>query len=101
MNEHKTKDQALHAKRMSIAVSIVFATAILGTLLFIGTYKYRHTFSTERWNEDVECRAEIVSDMLKKHKLVGMSESDMIALLETEDSEQSSFKMSEVCVQPA
>lgn len=32
--------------------------------------------------------------MLNKHKLVGMSEPDIIELLGDEDSEQSSFKIS-------
>lgn len=94
MQEKDIEKQIMRAERTNILVLIVLAILVVVAFVFILSYKYQHTFTVEKWNDDIDDRRKIVSDMLQKHQLVGMDTSDIIYLLGEEDSTRSSFKMS-------
>lgn len=81
-------------KGIIIAFSILVCILLVIAVMFC-VYRYRHTFSQEKWLSNAAERHMIVDSMLEKHPLIGMSEADVIALLGTEDGDgQSSFKLS-------
>lgn len=94
LDAKEEQEQIRRVKLFNIVIISVFAIIVFAALICFGIYKYSHTFTTDKWNSNTENRKKIVSDMLNKHKLVGMSEPDIIELLGDEDSEQSSFKIS-------
>ena len=52
-----------------------------------------HRFTPEKWRDHPEKRVRIVSDLMKKYELVGMSEDEVLKLLGPETySRQTSFK---------
>lgn len=90
------ENEAKRAKRrIIIAFSIlVFILLIIAAAFCV--YRYQHTFSQEKWLADADGRFRLVDDMLEKHPLTGMSESDVIALLGEEDGDgPASFKLSD------
>ena len=74
-----------------LSIMIVLVLAIISVTML---YKYKHTFTINKWNENIEDRHKIVSNITKKYDIIGMNEQDIIKLLGKEDSEKSSFKMS-------
>lgn len=88
-------------KKFNSSKIIVYSvTAILLILFFtvallLMIWKYNHTFTVDKWNSKPSERYKIVSDMLSKNKVVGMTENEVINLLgeETEIHPQS-FKSS-------
>ncbi|MDO4541147.1 MAG: hypothetical protein Q4B48_08695 [Syntrophomonadaceae bacterium] len=93
MNKDIYEKQMKREKRckiITISISIFFIVTVLAVF---GVYKYNHTFTPQRWSTDLENRYKMVSDMLRKNEIIGMSESDITELLGQEDSEQSSFKI--------
>ena len=78
----------------------VFCVIVIALIVFMGMYKYQHTFTTEKWTDAGHDRTKLVDDLLEKHNLIGMSESEVIALLGAEDSDRSSFKISRVDFPP-
>ena len=55
-----------------VALAIIIASVV---------YHQNHTFSTPKWLNNPEKRTAIVDNLLEQHKLVGMAEADVIALL--------------------
>ena len=74
-----------------LSIMIALVIAIISVTML---YKYKHTFTINKWNENIEDRHKIVSNITKKYDIIGMNEQDIIKLLGKEDSEKSSFKMS-------
>ncbi len=95
MTEDEYRKAALHAKRSNQIIFAVFTCLLLIVVFAFCVFKYQHTFSKSKWDENKEDRYKIVNDMLGKYQLIGMSESDVIQLLGEEDSNgQTSFKIS-------
>ena len=72
---------------------------IILTIIFIFVFSRwflnRRTFSSIKWKNHPETRNCIVADLLKKYRLVGMNEQDVVLLLGNEDekgSQQTTFK---------
>ena len=82
------------AERQSRIIVHVFSVIAIALIVFVGMYKYQHTFTTEKWADARHDRSKLVDDLLEKHNLIGMQEADVIALLGEEDSDRSSFKIS-------
>ena len=88
-------------KKFNSSKAIVyFVTAILLVMfltvaVLIMIWKYSHTFTVDKWNNEPSERYKIVSDMLSKNEIIGMTENEIISLLgeETETHPQS-FKSS-------
>lgn len=53
--------------------------------------KSQHTFSTKKWINAPEHRARIVGNLLEEHELIGMTESEIIALLGENDNNSGYF----------
>lgn len=95
MNEDMIRKEALRAKRWNQIIFCIFTAMFVLLLAAACVFKYQHTYSKHKWDGDRENRYKIVSDMLKRNDLVGMTEAEVIALLGDEDSgEQTSFKIS-------
>ena len=94
MNNGSLEKEEKELKAWNMAIVSIIVILTIASITGITIYKYEHTFTTSKWNEDVHDRYKIVSNMLEKHNIIGMSESDIIGLLGAEDSEQSSFKIS-------
>lgn len=62
-------------------------------LLLIAMWYKAHLFSSTRWINDPDSRKSMVNDLLNKWDLIGMTESEVISLLGSEDSQQSTFKI--------
>lgn len=69
-----------------ILVAFVLAIVIAGI-----TYRYKHTFNTDKWLNNPEERTAIVGDLLEKHELVGMTEADVTMLLGVHNNDYGYF----------
>ena len=78
--------------RLSRSILVAFATILIIIAVLTAMYFSRHTFSARRWKENEDVRKYMVSDLLKKHTLVGMNEHDVVELLGPETREQATFK---------
>ena len=76
---------------------------VTASLIYCGVYRYQHTFTVAKWSKEQNSKGKMVTDLLKKHKLVGMTEEEVISLLGEEDSyanTKTSFKMSRTYFDP-
>ena len=97
--EHQLK----WAKMWNSIILSIFVMMIIGFISTLCFYKYQHTFTAKKWNEKPENRRKIVSNLLNKHELVGMTENDIISLLGEEEAyanTRTSFKMSRIYFEP-
>lgn len=87
-NAYNTSDR-LRGKR-AILILGVLCVIILLVLCFSHS-----RFTTNKWKDRPEKREAIISDLLNRYSLIGMSEEEVILLLGNEDvrgSNQTSFK---------
>ena len=82
------------AERQSRSIVRVFSVIVIACIVFLGMVKHQHTFSVKKWSDNLDNRYKMVDSLLDKHNLIGMRETDVIALLGEEDSDKSSFKIS-------
>lgn len=103
MFKNKMENHLKWSKMWNRIILSIFLIMIIVSLSSLGIYKYRHTFTVEKWNEDPENRRKIVANLLKKHDIVGMTEKEIIFLLGEEDAyanTKTSFKMSRIYFEP-
>ena len=81
------------AERQSRIIVRVFSVIAIALIVFAGMYKYQHTFSSNNWANNPDDRYKMVDNLFEKHNLIGMHETDVIALLGEEDSDRSLFKI--------
>ncbi len=105
MDENKIRKQVQQAKmwnRNTIIFSIISAI-IIASIIGFGIFRYKHTFSVEKWFKAPNVRTNIVNDLLEKHKLIGMTEEEIISLLGKEEyyaNTKTSFKISKDYFEP-
>ncbi len=88
------------AKIFNYTVAIIFLLIIISVLAVLGMWKRSRTFTVRKWMDNPGARYKIVSNMLSKHEIVGMSENEIILLLgkETENApERFKFPKGEFC----
>lgn len=103
MCRNKMENHLKWAKMWNRIILSVFLIMIIVSLSSCGIYKYRHTFTIEKWNRESENRRKIVNDLLKKHDIFGMTEKEIICLLGEEEAyanTKTSFKMSRIYFEP-
>ena len=84
-------------KKFNSLIAIVYSVTAILLILFLTAavllmiWKYNHTFTVVKWNNEPSERYKIVSDMLFKNKIIGMTENEIINFLgeETETHPQS------------
>ncbi len=69
----------------------VFAVLAVLFLVWLGSFQYWHTFTTEKWLEHPNRRAKMTADLFDDHDLVGMTEHEVIALLGQNDNNYGYF----------
>ena len=100
MDEKALQKQVHRAKVQNVVTCFVFLSTFLIVLISALLYWYRRHFTVEKWHRDVENRHQIVDSLLEQYPLIGMQESEVIALLGEEDSERCSFKISRAYFPP-
>lgn len=73
--------EARKAKRVNYIALGILAAVVLAVAAAAVVYRYKHTFSSEKWLNNPDGRTAIVDDLLEKYELVGMTEADVTALL--------------------
>lgn len=83
------------SKAIVYSVTAILLVLFLTTAVLLMIWKHNHTFTVDKWNNEPSERYKIVSDMLSKNEIIGMTENEIISLLgeETETHPQS-FKNS-------
>ena len=77
-------------------LAVILLCILAGIILFMLAFQlYRHTFSRQRWLDEPLYRHYMLNSLEKRHPLVGMTMEEAVALLGNEDSQQSTFKMSD------
>lgn len=95
MDEETMRKKAEKAKRWNTVIFAVFAAIFAVLPAAFCVFQYQHTYSPAKWAGDRENRYKIVSSMLERNQLIGMTEADVIRLLGDEDAGgQTSFKIS-------
>lgn len=95
MDEENMRKEVEKAKRRNTVIFAVFAAVFAVLLAALCVFKYQHTYSSVKWANGRESRYKIVSNMLERNQLIGMTEADVIQLLGDEDADdQTSFKIS-------
>lgn len=69
------------SKIIVYSVTAILLILFLTVALLLMIWKYNHTFTVDKWNSKPSERYKIVSDMLSKNKVVGMTENEVINLL--------------------
>lgn len=100
MDKGALDNQMKCSKIWNIVISSIFVVLAITVIIGFGTYKYKHTFTIDKWNTNPKDRYKIVSDMIEKYDIIGMTEPVIAELLGKEDSEQSSFKISREVFHP-
>lgn len=103
MDDYEFQKQMKKAKSWNTIILSIFAMMAITFLIFFSIFRYQHTFTTQKWIKAPEDRTKIVVDLLNKHKLVGMTEAEIISLLGEEDSyanTKTSFKISRTYFEP-
>ena len=79
------------AKAIVYSVAAILLILLLTVAVLLMVWKYNHTFTADKWNNEPSERYKIVSDMLFKNKIIGMTENEIINFLgeETETHPQS------------
>ncbi len=94
MQDNMQEYSARKARHHNTLALIIICMVIVSFISALCIYKYRHTFTVEKWNENKNDRLKIINDMLEKTALLGMPEQDVISLLGEEDNdEQTVFKI--------
>lgn len=85
MNKRKLRQNKLIIEKTAV---ILWLTVIA----MLVHYHVKTTFTEKKWLDNPDERTHIVQDLIEKHKLIGMSEDEVTALLGPESGAQSSFK---------
>lgn len=81
------------AKIFNYTVAIIFLVIFISIIALLGTWKWSRTFTVGKWMNNPEDRYKIVSNMLSKHEILGMTEKEIIELLGEEyDDAPENFK---------
>jgi len=81
------------AKIFNYTVAAIFLLIFICIIAFLGMWKWSRTFTVSKWMNNPEDRYKIVSNMLSKHEIVGMTEYEIIELLgEEHEKAPESFK---------
>jgi hypothetical protein len=103
VDEIKLQKQVRRANMWSTVILFLFI-AIAGAIqVGFGIFKYQHTFTEKKWLNAPNDRTKIVADLLEKHKLIGMTEEEIISLLGEEEhyaNTKTSFKISKTYFDP-
>lgn len=59
---------------------------------YVGYNYHKHFFTVDKWQKYIENRQYMLSDMLNKYELIGMTQNEVIELLGLPDSHQMTFK---------
>lgn len=103
MSRNKMENQLKRPKIWNRIILFIFVIMIIAFVSSLSIYKYQHTFTAKKWSAKPEVRRKIVSDLLKKHEIVGMTENEIISLLGEEEAysnTKTSFKMSRIYFEP-
>ena len=80
---------------------IILLFVLLGIMIFMLVFHlYRHTFSRQRWLEEPLYRRYMLDNLERRYGLTGKTMEEVVALLGEEDSQQSSFKLSDAVYPP-
>ena len=84
--ENRMKKQVKRSKMWNSIILSIFVMMITASLVYCGIYRYQHTSTAEKWAKEPDNRRKMVADLLKKYKLVGMTEEEVISLLGEEET---------------
>jgi hypothetical protein len=103
VDETELKKHVHRAKMWNSIIFSILVVIVIAALVSLGTYKYQHNFTAEKWLKAPNDRTKIVDDLIIKHKLIGMTEEEIISLLGEEDhyaNTKTSFKISDKYFDP-
>ena len=89
MENYNTKTKKI--KRRNYVVFGIFAGLIIAMVITGCAYQEQHSFSTSKWEQYPDERTKIVDDLLDDYDLIGMQESEVIALLGNHDNDYGYF----------
>lgn len=69
------------SKTIVYSVTAILLILFLTVAALLMVWKYNNTFTIDKWNNEPSERYKIVSDMLSKNKIIGMTENEIINLL--------------------
>ena len=69
----------------------IFAGLIITIVIACSTFISHHSFSTAQWEQYPNERTKIVDDLLMRYDLIGMQESEILALLGNHDNDSGYF----------
>lgn len=75
------KHEIKKIKRTTYTVFGVFLAAMVASIVWFCSYQYWHSFSSEKWLEYPEKRANMTADLLERYEIIGMTEDEVVALL--------------------
>ena len=85
MEDYNTKNKRI--KRRNYVVFGIFAGLIIAMVITGCAYQEQHSFSTAKWEQHPDERTKIVDDLLTRYDLIGMQESEILALLGNHDND--------------
>lgn len=96
MKRYQTDERTVPpGKRANYIALGVLLLALVAFVSGIFIYKYRHTFTTQKWVSAPEYRALMLHNFLNTNHLIGMTQSEVTALLGENDNDDGYFNASD------
>ncbi len=67
MREDMMRKEVARAKIWNIVIFCIFAVLLVSIIIAVCVFKYQHTYSRAKWEQDKENRYKIVSDVLEEN----------------------------------
>lgn len=79
------------AKIWNYTIFIILSLLLLAITIGYFTYRYQHSFHSDRWLNEPSKRTDMIDDLLQNHEIVGLTETEVLSLLGPHDNAQGVF----------
>ena len=89
MKKHDVETKRI--KRQNYIIFGILVGLLIAIVTACSTFISQHSFSTAKWEQYPNERTKIVDDLLMRYDLIGMQESEILALLGNHDNDSGYF----------
>lgn len=91
LSEDDIKREVRKAKIANYTIFAIFLTFLLTIVVGYFTYRYQHTFYSDRWLNEPHERTDMIDNLLQNHEIIGLTKAEVLSLLGPYDNAQGAF----------
>lgn len=91
-SESDMKREFRKAKIVNCTVFVILFGLLLAVVAGYFVYRHQHTFNSDRWLSEPDKRTAMISDLLRNHELLGLTEAEVLSLLGPCDNAHGTFR---------